>query len=123
MTKRLYYTDSYQTQFETTVSQVFTFEEKPSVVLEQTAFYPTGGGQPNDLGSLDKAQVIDVIVDPTTNNIIHILDRPLDSACIDNAHRVAGSLDWQRRFDLMQQHSGQHLLSQAIIQKLSLIHI
>jgi alanyl-tRNA synthetase len=106
-TRRLYYDDSYQRDFN---AQVVSCEPEMhgatsawAVVLDCTALYPTSGGQPHDLGKLGDANVIDVRDDG--EDIIHIVDRavPLGS--------VAGCVDWARRFDHMQQHTGQHLLS------------
>ena len=77
------------------------------VVLDQTAFYPTSGGQPFDTGALGPARVLDVI-DQDDDQITHVVDRRLDAGM-----RVTGVIDWTRRFDHMQQHSGQHVLSAA----------
>src|SRR5262249_57154108 len=75
------------------------------VALDQTAFYPSSGGQPNDLGWLRDAKVLDVVDDGDA--ILHLVDRPVTG-------RIAGKIDWERRFDHMQQHTGQHLLSAVI---------
>jgi alanyl-tRNA synthetase len=106
-TRRLYYDDSYQREF---TAQVLSSEPELhgttpawATLLDCTAFYPTSGGQPNDLGKLGDATVLDVVDD--AEDIIHIIDRqvPIGS--------IAGCIDWPRRFDHMQQHTGQHLLS------------
>jgi len=110
VTKRLYYTDSYLTQFEAIVLHQVTDQDHPAVVLDQSAFYPTGGGQPHDTGTLNAIPVIDVVKDEGQDQVIHLLEAPLQ------AEAVVGQVDWPRRFDLMQQHSGQHILSQAILQ-------
>lgn len=111
-THRLYYDDSYLQSFEARVLQCVpgapvssTSGTVPAweVVLNQSAFYPTSGGQPNDLGTLEKARVLDVRDDG--EEIVHIVDQEL------SAGSVCGSIDWARRFDHMQQHTGQHLLS------------
>lgn len=73
------------------------------MVLDRTAFYPTGGGQPHDTGWINEIPVIDVI--EKQNNIMHTLEAPLED------DTVIGKLDWKRRFDHMQQHAGQHILS------------
>ena len=101
MTERLYYTDSYLTAFDASV--VETGEEGLRVYLDRTAFYPSSGGQPNDLGTLSGIQVVDVVDDE--ERIAHVLEKPLQTGA------VSGCVDWARRFDHMQQHSGQHLLS------------
>jgi alanyl-tRNA synthetase len=101
MTERLYYTDAYRARFESDV--VRSSNDGLQVVLTQTAFYPTSGGQPHDQGTLGGAVVIDVRDDG--DEVVHILDRPLTTST------VHGAIDWVRRFDHMQQHTGQHLVS------------
>lgn len=107
MTERLYYTDSYLTEFESHVTACVPSADRFEVSLAATAFYPTGGGQPNDLGVLGGRSVIDVI-DREDGGVAHIVDGPLAQGA-----RVKGEVDWDRRFDHMQQHSGQHILSAA----------
>jgi alanyl-tRNA synthetase len=106
MTERLYYNDSYVREF--TARVVDTADEGRRVYLDRTAFYPASGGQPFDVGSLDAASVIEVVDEG--ERIAHIVDRPI------SAHEVRGSVDWARRYDHMQQHSGQHLLSAVFIE-------
>src|SRR5438105_9598659 len=105
-TTRLYYTDSYLTSFDARVVQVA--DDGRRVYLDQTAFYPTSGGQPHDLGTLAGARIADVIDEG--DRIAHILETPLAGDAIS----VAGSIAWERRFDHMQQHTGQHLLSAVL---------
>lgn len=105
--ERLYYTDSYLVEFDAVVRDVHKQEERWRVSLDRTAFYPTSGGQPFDTGTLDAAQVLDV-VDQEDGTIGHLVDRELEKNS-----RVRGHIDWTRRFDHMQQHTGQHLLSAA----------
>jgi alanyl-tRNA synthetase len=107
MTQRIYYTDPYCVSFEAQVTRAFTHEKRPAVTLDRTAFYPTSGGQPFDTGRLGGARVIDVI-DAEDGSIAHLLDVPLGEGA-----RVEGAIDWARRFDHMQQHTGQHVLSAA----------
>ncbi len=71
--------------------------------MDRTAFYPTSGGQPFDLGTLGGAGVVEVVDED--DRVVHVLDAPVA------AGSVAGEVDWARRFDHMQQHTGQHLLS------------
>lgn len=112
MTKRLYYDDAYLTQFQANVLEKFSYKEQFAVVLDQTAFYPTSGGQPFDRGTLNGVEVVDVVVRENGNTVLHILQAPLN----DRRAKVLGEVDWDRRFDHMQQHTGQHILSQAFIQ-------
>jgi alanyl-tRNA synthetase len=101
MTTRLYYSDAYRTSFSSAVSRV----DGNRVYLAETAFYPTSGGQPHDLGTLGGMAVTDVVDEG--DRIAHVLASPLPA----NATSVDGTIDWTRRFDHMQQHTGQHLLS------------
>lgn len=102
-THRLYYTDAYRTTFTSAV--IDRSADGTRVYLDETAFYPTSGGQPFDLGTLGGVAVTDVIDEG--ERIAHVLASPLAS----DAARVDGAVDWMRRFDHMQQHTGQHLLS------------
>ena len=108
MTTRLYYDDSYCTTFDATVTAVGETGGRPAVQLDRTFFYPTSGGQPYDTGTLAGADVIDVLVQDDT--LWHVL---AGSTALVPGQMVTGSIDWQRRYDHMQQHSGQHLLSQV----------
>ena len=105
--ERLYYTDPYLIEFDAVVRDVVHKGDRWEVTLDRTAFYPTSGGQPFDTGTLDEAQVVDVC-EQEDGSVLHIIDRELEK----NA-RVRGHVDWRRRFDHMQQHTGQHLLSAA----------
>ncbi len=107
MTDRLYYTDAYAIAFDATVTAAGDDNGRPWVTLDRTAFYPTSGGQPFDTGRLGGATVLDV-VDREDGEIAHVLDRPLVKGAA-----VRGEIDWARRFDHMQQHTGQHVLSAA----------
>lgn len=111
MTTRLYYTDSMQQTFSSRVvhcdARCGADGAQARVVLESTAFYPTSGGQPCDLGTLGGATVCDV-VDDDAWGVVHVVDRPLTVG-----ETVQGHIDWARRFDHMQQHTGQHILSAA----------
>ena len=106
MTKKLYLTDSYLREFSATVIDKMEAAGRPGVILDKTLFYPTSGGQPHDTGTLNEIPVLDVIEDDQ-NRIVHFLAEPLIGAS------AVGKICWRRRFDHMQQHSGQHLLSQA----------
>jgi alanyl-tRNA synthetase len=108
--ERLYYDDAYLQTFTARVTQRSTFNGQPAVALDRSAFYPAGGGQPGDHGTLNDVQVLDTQADDA-DEIWHILSAPLD------ADEVQGQIDWARRFDFMQQHHGQHLLSAACEQQ------
>lgn len=108
MTERLYYTDAYAADFSATVVAV----DGNRVILDRTAFYPTSGGQPFDIGALGGTEVTDVVDDDTS--IVHVVR---DATSIRVGAIVAGHVDWTRRFDHMQQHTGQHLLS-AVFEEL-----
>jgi alanyl-tRNA synthetase len=107
MTDRLYYTDAYRTDFDADVTACAPVGDRFAVTLSTTAFYPTSGGQPHDLGQLGGRAVMDV-VDDEDGRLVHLMDGPLDVGA-----RVHGAIDWARRFDHMQQHTGQHVLSAA----------
>lgn len=109
MTERLYWRDPYLQRFTASVVEIGEHNGQPAVILDRTAFYPTGGGQPHDLGTLNGIPVVEVIEREVDGAILHILARPL------NAREVEGHIDWERRFDHMQQHTGQHILSQAFL--------
>src|SRR5215813_3640121 len=110
-TKRIYYDDAFAREFEAQVVRcegvVGSETQNWRVVLDQTAFYPASGGQPNDWGWLGEARVLDVV--DQGDEIVHLVDQPV-------AGRAIGKVDWRRRFDHMQQHTGQHLLS-AVMQE------
>ncbi|MGH7631574.1 MAG: alanyl-tRNA editing protein [Gemmatimonadales bacterium] len=105
VTERLYHTDAYATEFEAAV--VDRGDAGRRVYLDRTAFYPTSGGQPHDLGRLGGVPVVDVVDEDA--RIAHVLAEPLPATV-----RVEGRVDWPRRFDHMQQHTGQHLLSAVL---------
>ena len=107
MTIKLFYEDSYITNFTAHTWEQFTDEANRSyIVLDQTAFYPTGGGQPYDTGTLNGVQVLEV--EDVDGQIRHYVDEPLPEQ-----DAVQGQINWKRRFDHMQQHAGQHILSAA----------
>ena len=108
MTTKLFHEDPYLQAFSSTITEHMQVSGKPAVILDQTAFYPTSGGQPHDTGRLNDVAVVDVIEDES-HRIVHLLEEPID------VRNVSGQINWQRRFDHMQQHTGQHLLSQAFI--------
>ncbi|WP_251549949.1 alanyl-tRNA editing protein [Neobacillus muris] len=110
MATKLFYEDPYITSFTAHVlRQEQDKEGKWRAVLDQTAFYPTGGGQPNDTGMIANKQVLNV--EEAEGEIFHYLDSPLP---LDDLNEpVPCTINWERRFDHMQQHAGQHILSAA----------
>ncbi len=108
MTNRLYYTNSYRTEFDAVVTAVTEYAGRPAIVLDETCFYPTSGGQPYDTGTLAGVAVIDVIADDEA--VYHIVSEAPEASLVGQS--VHGQIDWPRRFDHMQQHAGQHLISQ-----------
>ena len=105
--KRPYFEDPYQVEFEAHVIKKTFHDGKPAVVLDQTFFYPEGGGQPADKGTINGIQVIHVLEED--DQIMHVLKEEVTSDF------VKGEIDWGRRFDHMQQHAGQHILSQCFV--------
>ncbi len=103
MTKKLYYDSAYLQEWHTSVSQVIEREDGLFLILEETAFYPHGGGQPCDAGSIGGIPVLDVILEE--DEVLHKVET------MPSERKVSCQIDWNRRFDHMQQHSGQHLLS------------
>ena len=108
MTERLYYTDARLTEFTARVVEV----AGDRVYLDRTAFYPTSGGQLFDVGTLGDARVVDVVDEK--ERIAHVLEKPARFSPNDE---LTARVDWTRRFDHMQQHTGQHLLS-AVFEEL-----
>jgi alanyl-tRNA synthetase len=106
MTDRLYYTEPSRTAFDGVVVRSFVHDGRPAAVLDRTAFYPTSGGQPFDTGMLGGVAVLDVV--DAGDEVVHVLAAPLAQGAT-----VHGEIDWPRRLDHMQQHTGQHVLSAA----------
>lgn len=102
MTERLYYRDAYLDRF--TARIVSVEDDGRRVTLDRTAFYPTSGGQPHDTGFIATSPVVDVLDAGT--EVVHVVAEPLSVGT-----EVDCVVDWTRRYDFMQQHSGQHLLS------------
>ena len=106
MTDRIYYTEPSCRSFEATITRLCEHDGRPAVVLNRTAFYPTSGGQPFDTGRLGSVGVIETVDDG--DDILHVVSEPMPAGVA-----VKGEIDWPRRFDHMQQHTGQHVLSAA----------
>ncbi len=109
MEQRLYCDSPYTTEWQAGVVAIEPADGKFNILLSETAFYPGGGGQPSDRGTIDGIPVEDVL--EKDGHIVHVLGRAPENKTVKCA------IDFERRFDLMQQHSGQHLLS-AVLFKL-----
>ena len=112
MTHKLYQQDSYISSFSADILERKIINNQPAVLLDKTAFYPTSGGQMNDRGRIDDINVLDVIIED--DNIWHVLEKELT-----DKNRVECNIDWPRRFDFMQQHTGFHILAQSFLRILS----
>ncbi|HME99162.1 MAG TPA: alanyl-tRNA editing protein [Terriglobia bacterium] len=109
-TERLYYDDPYLLEFDANVVETRSADGRFEVILDKTAFYPTSGGQPNDLGTLNDVALINCVEDETSGVVVHVLGGAIDIG------PVHCRIDAARRADHMQQHSGQHVLSQAFVE-------
>ena len=103
MTEKLYYENSYLFEFSAKVLSCRRLQKKFEVILDKTAFFPEGGGQPSDIGALNDAAVLDVQI--VNGDIVHYTDSALEEGSI-----VTGVLDSERRHDFMRQHSGEHIV-------------
>jgi len=110
MTERLYYDDAFTTGFSARVAERLVVDGRPAVVLDQTYFYPTGGGQPFDTGTIDGVDVVDVFPREEDHAVLHVLAGEVSGDEVDCR------VDWERRFDHMQHHTGQHVLTQAFVE-------
>ena len=102
--EKLYEENPYLTQFSAVVEFCVQGKKGYDVILDQTALYPEGGGQPYDTGTLGGVRVLEV--HEREGRVVHTCDRPLEAGT-----QVSGTIDWDRRFDLMQHHSGEHIVS------------
>src|SRR5205809_1042438 len=110
-TERLYYSDSHLLEFDASVVDVSERDDGAiAITLDRTAFYPTGGGQPNDTGTLGDARVVDCI-DAEEAGVLHVIQGPVPQI----GDTVHAKIDALRRLDHMQQHTGQHILSAAFV--------
>ena len=108
MTERLYYADPYATQMKARTIEHIRVDGRLGLVLNKTIFYPTAGGQPCDRGAINHVPVIDVFVRESDQAVVHVLADEIW------ANSIEGEIDWPRRFDHMQQHTGQHILSAVL---------
>jgi alanyl-tRNA synthetase len=109
-TERLYYGDPHLLEFDAGILERLPLQDRFGILLDRTAFYPTSGGQPNDLGTLNGIPVVDVYEDDASGAVVHVVPEPVSGST------VHGIVDAERRRDHMQQHSGQHVLSQAFVE-------
>ncbi len=112
MTNKLYWHDSHLTKFTARILEHHLEGDRQVVILDQTAFYPTGGGQPCDTGMIGSARVTEVTI-ASDGTIHHYLETP---TALTNDNEIVCEIDWARRLELTQQHTGQHILSQAFFQ-------
>lgn len=110
MSQKLYYTDAFTRNFTATVVEQVTSNGRFAVILDQTFFYPTSGGQPHDTGTLAGVSVVDVTLRESDGAVLHWLE-----TAVSLPPQISAAIDWERRFDHMQQHTGQHILSQAFL--------
>ena len=108
MTRKLYYEDSHLRRFQANVVSCVETEKGYGVILDATAFYPEGGGQACDLGTLNGVAVLDV--QEQGEDVVHLCQQPISGA-------VEGVIDWNRRLDLMQQHTGEHIVSGIVCRR------
>ena len=112
MTNKLYWNDSPLTKFTARLLNHAFEGDRQVVILDQTAFYPTGGGQPCDTGTIGSSRVAEVTISDD-GTIRHYLETAI---ALTNDDEVVCEVDWARRLELTQQHTGQHILSQAFFQ-------
>ncbi|HEX2906147.1 MAG TPA: DHHA1 domain-containing protein [Phototrophicaceae bacterium] len=109
-TQRLYYEDAYTVDFTAQVLERLAVNGQPAVILDKTYFYPASGGQPADFGTINGAAVVDLQTREGDGAVLHILEGEVAG------DQVECQINWERRFDHMQHHTGQHILTQAFVQ-------
>lgn len=114
MTERLHYDDAYLLRFSARVVDRVQWQDRPAAILDRTAFYATGGGQPHDTGILGGVGVVEVVEREGDGAVVHVLAAPLPPGTVE----VEGEVDRARRLDLTQQHTGQHIISAAFVEVL-----
>ncbi len=118
MTRKLFYDDAYQQEFQAQVLERVTVGDGLGLILDKTCFYPTSGGQPHDQGTLNGIPVSDVFEREEDGAVVHVVSGEEGGPAPSKGETVHGRIDWERRFDHMQQHTGQHVLSQAFLRLL-----
>lgn len=109
MTHKIYYDSAYSQEWTSLIQEIIPGENGVYVRLDKTAFYPEGGGQPGDSGWIGEVRVLDTW--SQNGDVLHLVESPPG----ESGSKVVCRLDWERRFDHMQQHSGQHLLSATVL--------
>lgn len=110
MTEKLFYTTQYDTKFTATVIECTQNKDRYEIILNRTLFYPEGGGQPGDIGFLNEVEIFDT--HEHGENVIHYSKNP-----IEKGTEVNGEINWDYRLDLMQNHTGEHMISGIICEK------
>jgi alanyl-tRNA synthetase len=134
MTQKLYHDDAYQQEFQAQVLETITVDNGLGLILDKTCFYPASGGQPHDQGTLNGIPISDVFEREDDGAVVHVVSgevegpvlssstsltvNSVEGPVLNNGATVHGQIDWERRFDHMQQHTGQHILSQAFLRLL-----
>src|SRR3989442_15879585 len=109
-TERLYYNDPYLLEFDANIIETRPVGDRFGIILDKTAFYPTSGGQPNDLGTINGLPLVDCLEDEASGNIIHVIEGTITGSS------VHGRIHPAPRADPMEPHSGQHVLSEAFVE-------
>jgi alanyl-tRNA synthetase len=134
MTQKLYHNDAYQQEFQAQVLETITVDDGLGLILDRTCFYPASGGQPHDQGTLNGIPISDVFEREDDGAVVHVVSGEMEGPVLSSStsltvnsvegpvlnkgETVHGQIDWERRFDYMQQHTGQHILSQAFLRLL-----
>lgn len=116
MTEKIYYNDSFKSEFDAKVLSCKPVNDKYEIVLDRTCFYPEGGGQPSDTGIINNAYISYVFEKESL--IVHVSDKPFDIGITVN-----GKIDWSQRFSRMQHHTGEHIVSGIVHKKLGLENV
>lgn len=112
MTIKKYLEDPYKDAFDGLITQITTYKNQSAIIMTETYFYPEGGGQPSDQGTIGPIKIIDVQIEDGI--IYHLINEDQDLNLIEINQTYPCKLDFERRFNLMQQHAGQHLLSSTV---------
>jgi alanyl-tRNA synthetase len=116
--KRLYYNDSYISAFKGQITDLYSDKDNLYLISDKTGFYPSSGGQPCDYGTIEDLPVVDVF-EREDGEIVHVIS-PGEGHKLKTSMDINCTIDWQRRFDHMQQHTGQHILSQCYLKLFNL---